>query len=141
MAEGWCRHLKGNFIQPFSAGMESHGLNPQAVKVMSEVAVDISHQQSKPLRDVLHIHFDYVITVCDRASLHCPVFPGKTKLFHVGFDDPPQLAKNSKTEEETLQHYRRVRDEIKKFVQGLPRSLTKPEKLKNRLLHSHQEFV
>jgi arsenate reductase (thioredoxin) len=123
MAEGWARHLKGDVIELFSAGIETHGLNPNAVKVMAEAGVDISHHRSKHLDELKNITFDYVITVCDHANEHCPVFPGETKVIHVGFEDPPKLAQNTKTEEEALNHYRRVRDEIRSFVEDLPKQL------------------
>jgi arsenate reductase len=123
MAEGWARKLKGDVIEPYSAGIEIHGLNPNAVKVMAEAGVDISSHRSKHLDEVKDIDFDFVVTVCDNAREHCPVFPGKTRLIHVDFDDPPRLAKNVKTENEALNVYRRVRDEIKDFVQTLPEIL------------------
>ena len=123
MAEGWARHLKGDIIEPYSAGIETHGLNPDAVKVMAEAGVDISKQRSKHLDELKHIDFDYVITVCDHANEHCPIFPGKTKVIHVGFEDPPQLSKDAKLTEEALDIYRRVRDEIRDFVKTLPESL------------------
>ncbi len=123
MAEGWARHLKGDVIEPYSAGIETHGLNPYAVQVMKEAGVDISHHTSKNVRDLMHIPFDYVITVCDHANETCPVFPGRVKRLHVGFDDPPRLAAKLSSEEEKLSVYRRVRDEIRSFVQSLPGSL------------------
>ena len=125
MAEGWTRHLKGDLIEAYSAGIEVHGLNQLAVKVMAEAGVDISHHRSKLLNEVRNIPFDWVITVCDSANESCPVFPGKVQRYHVSFDDPPKLAKNAKTEEEALTHYRRVRDEIRQFVEKLPDVLTK----------------
>ncbi|MFA5864284.1 MAG: arsenate reductase ArsC [Phycisphaerae bacterium] len=125
MAEGWARHLKGDLVEPYSAGIETHGLNPNAVRVMAEVGVDISRHHSKHLNEVKHILFDYVITVCDNAHESCPLFPGRTKVVHVGFIDPPRLAKEAKSEDEALVHYRRVRDEIMKFVSELPDNLTK----------------
>ncbi|GAF70513.1 unnamed protein product, partial [marine sediment metagenome] len=109
MAEGWTRYLKDDLFEPYSAGIETHGLNQEAVKVMAEVGVDISKHESKHVKDMMHIQFDYVVTVCDHAGENCPVFPGKAKVMHRGFDDPPGLAQNAKTEEETLGHYRRVR--------------------------------
>jgi arsenate reductase len=120
MAEGWARHLKGDIIEPYSAGIERHGLNPFAVKVMAEAGVDISFHSSKNVSELMNIPFDYVITVCSHAEENCPVFPGSAKRMHRGFDDPPALAAEAKTEEEALIHYRRVRDEIKKFVDSLP---------------------
>ncbi|MDD5678510.1 MAG: arsenate reductase ArsC [Kiritimatiellae bacterium] len=123
MAEGWTRHLKGDVIEPYSAGIETHGLNPNAVKVMAEAGVDISRQRSKHVDELKDVAFDYVVTVCDNANESCPLFPGKTKVVHVGFDDPPRLARTAKTEDEALDHYRRVRDEIRAFVETLPDSL------------------
>ncbi len=123
MAEGWARYLKGDMIEPYSAGVEVHGLNPNAVKVMGEAGVDISGHLSKHLDELKDIDFDYVVTVCDNAHESCPMFPGETQIVHVGFDDPPRLARAAKTEEEGLEIYRRVRDEIRRFVERLPESL------------------
>ncbi len=117
MAEGWARHLKGDQIEAYSAGIETHGLNPDAVRVMAEAGVDISRHRSKHVDELRNIDFDYVVTVCDHAHESCPVFLGKAKVIHVGFDDPPRLAVNAKTEEERLAPYRRVRDEIRTFVE------------------------
>ena len=96
----------------------------RAVKVMAEAGVDISKHWSKHLDELRNVEFDHVITVCGNAHESCPVFPGKTRVTHVGFDDPPRLAEGALTEEEALQHYRRVRDEIRTFVETLPGSLT-----------------
>ncbi|GAB6165463.1 arsenate reductase ArsC [Thermostilla marina] len=123
MAEGWTRHLKGDRIEAYSAGIETHGLNPHAVRVMAEAGVDISQQRSKHVDELKDIAFDYVVTVCGHADEHCPVFPGATKVVHVLFDDPPRLAREAATEEEALDCYRRVRDEIRTFVETLPESL------------------
>jgi arsenate reductase (thioredoxin) len=123
MAEGWTRHLKGDVIEPYSAGIEAHGLNPLAVKVMAETGIDISMQRSKKIAELSKTNFDYVVTVCGDAHESCPVFPGRTKVIHVGFDDPPRLAKDAKTDEERLAIYRRVRDEIRAFVETLPTSI------------------
>ncbi len=125
MAEGWTRALRGDRIEAFSAGIETHGLNPRAVQVMAEAGVDISGQRSKTVTDLPTQDFDYVVTVCDHAHESCPFFPGKTKVVHVGFDDPPRLAQEAKSDEEALVHYRRVRDEIKAFVETLPEGLKK----------------
>ena len=121
MAEGWARHLKGNVIEAYSAGIENHGLNLLAVKVMAEVGVDISAQRSKTIDDLPTQAFDWVVTLCGHANETCPFFPGKK--IHVGFDDPPKLAADIKDEEEAMAHYRRVRDEIKAFIMTLPQSL------------------
>ncbi len=120
MAEGWTRHLKGDLIEPFSAGIETHGLNPMAVRVMDEAGVDISGQRSKPIDEVMAIDFDYVITVCDHAAETCPLFPGRARVVHRSFADPPTLAATVISAEEVLAIYRRVRDEIREFVAGLP---------------------
>ena len=117
MAEGWARHLKGDQVDAYSAGIETHGLNPDAVRVMAEAGVDISGQRSKRVDELREVAFDYVVTVCGHANESCPVFSGKTKTIHVGFDDPPQLAANAKTEDERLAPYRRVRDEIRAFIE------------------------
>ncbi|MBN2417112.1 arsenate reductase ArsC [bacterium] len=120
MAEGWTRHLKSDAFSVRSAGVETHELNPRAVRVMAEAGVDISGQQSTNVRDLLHETFDFVITVCDRARESCPVFPGLTTLVHRSFDDPPALTRGMTDEEEILAVYRRVRDEIREFVEGMP---------------------
>ena len=128
IAEGWTRYLKGAVIEPYSAGIETHGLNPNVVKVMAEAGVDISSHHSKHLDELKGIDLDYVITVCDNAHESCPMFPGKTKVLHVGFEDPPRLAKEAKTEEEALNIYRRVRNEIKEFIEQLPQYLEENQK-------------
>ncbi len=125
MAEGWARKLKGDSIEAYSAGIETHGLNPTAVQVMAEAGVDISGQRSKNVNELREVPFDYVVTVCSDAHEHCPLFPGKAKVIHVGFDDPPRLAAGATSEEERLAPYRRVRDEIRGFVLGLPEALQK----------------
>jgi arsenate reductase len=123
MAEGWARHLKSDRFAAYSAGVETHGLNPHAVKVMSEAGVDISEHRSQHIDEFLDVELDHVVTVCGHAYESCPVFPGITKVTHVGFDDPPRLARDATSEEEALNHYRRVRDEIRAFVESLPESL------------------
>ena len=124
MAEGWARALKGGQIAAYSAGIETHGLDPHAVRVMAEAGVDISAHRSKTVANLPGKEFDCVVTVCDRARESCPRFPGNTKVVHAGFDDPPRLAQDARTEDEALVHYRRVRDEIKAFVETLPAALT-----------------
>ncbi|MEE8139181.1 MAG: arsenate reductase ArsC [Thermoanaerobaculia bacterium] len=120
MAEGWARHLKGELIEPASAGVEAHGLDPRAVRVMLEAGVDISAQRSQRLEDLPGLDFDWVVTVCDNARESCPVFPGRARLLHRSFEDPPRLAAEATSEGEALGHYRRVRDEIRRFVETLP---------------------
>lgn len=124
MAEGWAHALKSNVIEAYSAGIETHGLNPNAVQVMAEAGVDISGHKSENVNGLLHIPFDYVITVCGHANEHCPLFPGKAKIVHAGFDDPPKLAAQVEGEKEKLDCYRRVRDQIKAFIETLPGGLS-----------------
>jgi arsenate reductase len=125
MAEGWARALRGDLIDACSAGIETHGLNPNAVKVMAEAGVDISGHRSKNVSELADVPLDYVITVCGHANESCPLWLGaRAKVIHAGFDDPPTLARSARTEDEALQHYRRVRDEIAAFVRTLPGSLT-----------------
>jgi len=121
MAEGWARHLKGDLIEAYSAGIEKHGVNPLAVKVMAEAGVDISAQRSKTVDELPERDFDFVVTLCDHAAESCPFFPGKT--VHRSFPDPPRLAAKAKSEEEALVFYRQVRDLIRQFVTLLPEAL------------------
>lgn len=123
MAEGWTRYLKKDIIEVYSAGTQPEGPDPHAVKVMAEANVDISGYQSKHLDTVKDISFDYVITLCGQEGELCPFFPGKGQQIHKGFDDPPKLAKAASSEAEALKHYRRVRDEIRQFIETLPDSL------------------
>lgn len=123
MAEGWARHLKAAQFEAHSAGTQPLGLNPLAVKAMAEVGVDISTHHSKSLTELGGLQFDYVVTVCGHAKETCPVFPGRTRVVHAAFDDPPKLAAGAANEEEALTHYRRVRDEIRAFVENLPQGL------------------
>jgi arsenate reductase len=123
MAQGFARSLKADMIESYSAGIEAHGLNEHAVQVMAEAGVDISTQTSNCVNKYTCVTFDYIVTVCGHAHEHCPMFAGDAKVVHAGFDDPPRLAKEAATEEEALDHYRRVRDEIRTFVEGLPGGL------------------
>jgi arsenate reductase len=127
MAEGWAKHLKSTVIEAYSAGIEIHGLNPNAVKVMAEAGVDISAHTSKHVDEFKDVRLDFVVTVCGHAHETCPFFPGNCKVVHVGFDDPPEMAKeraeNEASAEEQIDCYRKVRDEIKAFVETLPDAL------------------
>jgi len=123
MAEGWARQLKGGVIEAYSAGIEKHGMNPHAVKVMAEAGVDISKQYSKTTTEMGPVQFDYVVTVCGHANENCPFFPGQAQKIHVGFEDPPKLTKDLPDGEEKLAVYRRVRDQIRAFVETLPAGL------------------
>ncbi len=118
MAEGWARALKSDQIEAFSAGTKPGGLNPLAVRAMGEAGVDISRHTSKRPEEI-GVKFDVVVTVCDAANEACPVFPG-ARTVHAGFDDPPRLAKDARSDDEAMVHYRRVRDEIRVFVETLP---------------------
>ena len=123
MAEGWARHLYPHVIEPHSAGTEARRLDPRAVHVMREAGVDISGHRSKHVDEVLDVAFDRVVTVCDAAAESCPIFPKPVPKLHRSFQDPPALAADAATEEEALSHYRRVRDEIRAFVETLPDQL------------------
>jgi len=120
MAEGWTRALHGDRIEPYSAGVQARGLDARAVAVMSEAGVDIGVQRSKHVDELRHVELDLVVTLCDDARESCPAYLGSAPTLHESFDDPPYLARNARSEEEALPHYRRVRDEIKRFVEDLP---------------------
>jgi arsenate reductase len=127
IAEGWARHLKSECLEAYSAGIETHGLNPRAVHAMAEAGVDISHQRSKLVDEFSGVDFDYVVTVCGHAHENCPVFLAEAKTAHVGIDDPPAMAATCNTEEEKLNCYRIVRDQIKDFILTLPEALVRNE--------------
>jgi arsenate reductase len=127
MAEAWTRHLKPETLEPFSAGLKPKGVDPRAARAMEEAGIDITGHTSKGIDDLVAASggsgFDFVVTLCDNAHESCPFFPAKTRVVHRGFDDPPRLAACAGSEEEAMAHYRRVRDEIRDFVQGLPEAL------------------
>jgi arsenate reductase len=123
MAEGWMRHLHGDRFEPYSAGIEPTRVDPDAVTVMAETSVDISCAHAKNISEIQDIGFDYVVTVCNEAREQCPYFPARVRMVHAGFDDPPALAKEAGDKQSALAIYRRVRDEIRTFVEGLPRML------------------
>lgn len=120
MAHGLANSLLGDQFESYSAGIESHGLNPSAVQVMSEIGIDISQHQSQTLDEFDTKQFDYVVAVCEHAASNCPVFPDQTNVIVHQFDDPPKLAKQAKSSEEALSYYRTVRDEIKTWITTLP---------------------
>jgi len=120
MAEGWGKHLHRDRYDVYSAGIEKHGLNARAVQVMAEAGVDISQHQSALVEELPVREFDLVITLCGHAHENCPVFSGGGPVMHHGFDDPPKLAANARSEKEVLGHYRRVRDEIRDFIRQMP---------------------
>jgi arsenate reductase (thioredoxin) len=120
MAEAWTNRLKGDQFEAYSAGVKPKGIDPRAVKAMAEAGIDISGQKPKDIDSLGDIKFDYVVTLCDNAKESCPFFPARTRLMHHGFDDPPRLAENAEDEDKAMSHYRRVRDEIKAFVEKIP---------------------
>lgn len=120
MAEAWTRALHPDRFEPQSAGTNPGRLDPRAVRVMAEAGVDMSTHRPKHVEEVAGAAFDYVITVCDSANEHCPLFPGRARQIHAGFDDPPRLAAGAISEETALAPYRRVRDEIRAYVAKLP---------------------
>ena len=119
MAEGWARKLRPGVIEAYSAGTAPGSVDPRAIKVMAEAGVDISGQRSKHAAEFKETAFDLVVTVCDKARESCPVWFGKAQKLHKSFEDPPFLAREAETEEGALAPYRRVRDEIRKFVEDL----------------------
>jgi len=123
MAEAWTNKLKGDQFEAYSAGVEPKEIDPRAVKAMAEAGIDISAQKSKDIDSLGNLEFDYVITLCDNAKESCPFFPAKTRLLHRAFEDPPKLAEKAENEEEAMSHYRRVRYEIRAFVEELSESL------------------
>ena len=123
MAEGFARHIKGDIIEAYSAGTEPQLLNRLAVLVMAEMGINISSNESKHVKTLMGIDFDYVVTVCGHASENCPIFPAPVKIVHRGFEDPPGLAENAKDDKGALFFYRKVRDEIKDFIESLPGAL------------------
>jgi arsenate reductase (thioredoxin) len=112
LAEGYLRHFAGDKAVIYSAGIETHGVNPKAIQVMAEDGIDISHHTSNNVDEYLAIPFDYVITVCDNASENCPYFPGAVKRFHHNFPDP---AKATGTPEQVMDEFGKVRDMIKNY--------------------------
>ena len=125
IAEAWTRHLKGDLFDAYSAGVEPKEVDPRVIKAMAEAGIDISGQTSKDVSTLGDLEFDYVVTLCDHAREACPFFPAKTRIIHRGFDEPPKLAANARDEEEAMSPYRRVRDEIRAFVETMPDTLTK----------------
>ena len=115
MAHGYFEYFGGANVVVYSAGVETHGLNPRAVLVMKEDEVDISSNNSNHIDEYKDIVFDVILTVCDSAKERCPVFPAKSKQVHFSFSDPADAIGS---EEEILNSFRRVRNEIKTYVKG-----------------------
>lgn len=120
MAEGWANHLKSDVIDAYSAGIRPIGVSSRAIKVMAEAGVDISNHRSKGMDEFRGIDFDYVVTLCDSAFENCPVFTGKAKVVHKSFEDPHL---STLDEENVINIFRKVRDQIKVFVEGMPENL------------------
>jgi arsenate reductase len=112
IAEGYLRHFADNNAEIYSAGVETHGVNPRAISTMQEDGIDISSHTSNNIVEYHNIDFDFVITVCDNAKERCPYFPTKAKMFHYNFPDP---AKATGTEEEVIEQFRNVRQQIKDY--------------------------
>ena len=123
MAHGLANTLLNQHYISYSAGIESHGLNQLAVKVMAEINIDISHYQSETLDQFDLTQFDHVIAVCEHAAANCPTFSDTTQVFVHPFDDPPKLAQQANSEHESLSYYRQVRDDIKDWIEKLPTQL------------------
>jgi arsenate reductase len=123
MAEGWVRYLKEERIEAYSAGVSALGLSKLAVRAMREAGVDISKQKSKTIGEVIRIPFDVVVTLCTHAQLNCPVFSRSVRTVHMEFPDPPAMSYSAHNEEEEMANYRKVRDAIREFVEGMPDNL------------------
>ena len=120
MAEGWTRHMRPRHIDAYSAGIRKLGLNKNAVRVMLEAGVDISRHTSKAVHELPVHRFDLIVTLSDDAYVGCPAFPGRTRIIHAGFEDPRWLSAMELDPKKILDHYRRIRDEIRGFVEALP---------------------
>lgn len=112
MAEGWLSHFAGGNATVYSAGIETHGVNPKAIYFMKEAGIDISGHTSNNVKEYIHIEFDFIITVCDHAKENCPYFSSKAKRFHYNFSDPSKVIGS---EEAISDAFRKTRDEIKEY--------------------------
>lgn len=115
IAEGYLRHFAGDKAEVYSAGIETHGVNPKAIEIMKRDGIDISRHTSNNIDEYMDTSFDYVITVCDNAKESCPYFPTNAVKFHYNFPDP---AKAKGTEEEVMEQFREVREMIRKYAQN-----------------------
>ncbi len=115
MAEGYLRFFSKREANIYSGGIETHGVNPMAIKVMKEDKIDINQHTSNHVNEYMNVEFDHIITVCDYAKENCPYFPSKAKKWHQNFEDP---AKATGTEEEVLTIFRQVRNEIKQYFEA-----------------------
>jgi arsenate reductase len=115
IAEGYLRHFAGDKANIYSAGIETHGVNPKAIEIMQRDGINISNHTSNNINEYIDINFDYVITVCDNAKESCPFFPAKAVKLHNNFPDP---AKAKGTDQEVIEHFREVREMIRKYIQN-----------------------
>lgn len=115
IAEGYMKFFAGNKAEIYSAGVETHGVNPKAISIMKEDGIDISNHTSNHIDEYTNIDFDFVITVCDNAKVRCPFFPTKAIKFHYNFPDP---AKATGTDVETMEEFRKVREMIKEYCKN-----------------------
>ena len=120
MMQGYLNHFGNKKIKAYSAGIETHGVNPRAIKVLAEDGVDISHHTSNHVDEYRGVNFDYLITVCDHAKENCPWFPTYAEKLHHSFNDP---AKATGTEDEILAEFRKVRDEVKEYAKQFANKL------------------
>lgn len=112
MAEGWLKSFAKDKAEVYSAGIETHGVNPKAILFMKEAGIDISKHTSNHINEYKEIDFDYIITVCDHAKENCPYFPANAKRFHHNFSDPSKV---KGSEEEVANAFRATRDEIRDY--------------------------
>ncbi|MEP7279585.1 MAG: arsenate reductase ArsC [Bacteroidota bacterium] len=112
IAEGYLKHFAAGYAEVYSAGVETHGVNPRAITTMAEDGIDISGHTSNNMEEYRHIPFDFILTVCDHAKESCPFFPGTAEKFHYNFPDP---AKATGSEEEIVQRFREIREQIKMY--------------------------
>lgn len=115
MAEGWLRHFANDKARIYSAGIETHGVNPKAIHFMKEAGIDISGHTSNHVNEYMSIQFDFILTVCDHAKENCPYIPSDAKRFHFNFTDPSKV---KGTEEEIANAFRKTRDEIKDYCKN-----------------------
>ncbi|MFY9311538.1 MAG: arsenate reductase ArsC [Bacteroidia bacterium] len=115
IAEGYLKHFAPKQVEIYSAGVETHGVNPKAIAIMKEDGIDISHHTSNNVEEYKHLDFDFIITVCDNAKERCPFFPSGAKKFHCNFPDPAKALGN---EDEIMAEFRRVRNMIKEYCRN-----------------------
>lgn len=137
MAEGFARHLYPDKLDALSAGIIAKGIDPYTILVMKEIGIDISSQRSKTVNEFGKVQFDFAVTLCDIDEKNCPIFPSKYGIIHRGFGDPPALAAKETNEKEKLKIYRNIRDQIRQYIETLPKLLT--DKIKSVKSGSKQQ--